>query len=136
MFEWKARVMGKLEVARVYDVRGGGEGGAATFLVDRLWPRGVSKDSLPLTGWPRELTPSDQLRKDFHGGSLTWRQFGDAYRSELDRRHADGELDGVLTTLAGELGRRDVKLLFAGKDTEHTHALVLRDWLAGVLGEG
>jgi uncharacterized protein YeaO (DUF488 family) len=133
MFESIGRMMGSLDIARVYDIRNGGGVAAATFLVDRLWPRGVSKASLPLTGWLKELTPSDQLRRDFHGGALDWGQFGDAYRSELDERHADGALDGDLATLAQELGHRDVLLLFAGKDTEHTHARVLREWLSGHL---
>ena len=49
---------GTLSIARAYDVRDDGAGDAATFLVDRLWPRGVKKTDLPLTGWPKELTPS------------------------------------------------------------------------------
>ncbi len=129
-------MVGTLNIARVYDVRNGDHVAGARFLVDRLWPRGVSKDSLPLSGWPTELTPSEQLRKDFHGDVLSWTQFTVAYRSELDGRHADGELDGVLADLRDELQHRDVLLLFAGKDTEHTHARVLRDWLEGHVGEG
>lgn len=127
--------MGSLDIARVYDVRNGDHIAGARFLVDRLWPRGVSEDSLPLSGWPRELAPSAQLRKDFHGDALSWTQFGDAYRSELDQRHADGELDDALTGIRDELKQRDVLLLFAGKDTEHTHARVLRDWLDGHMDE-
>lgn len=125
---------GTLSIDRAYDARKGegAEGvpaGAATFLVDRLWPRGVKKEDLPLTGWPKELTPSTDLRREFHSGALDWTQFGDAYRGELDERHADGELDDILAQLADELAGRDVVLLFAGKDTDHTHARVLRDWL-------
>lgn len=123
--------MGTLHTARVYDVRNGGHVEGARFLVDRLWPRGVAKDSLPLSGWPKELTPSSQLRKDFHDGTLTWEQFSRAYRSELDDRGAEGELEEVLRTVGSELKDRDVLLLFAGKDTEHTHANVLKDWLTG-----
>lgn len=129
---------GRLTIDRVYDARKGegAEGvpaGAATFLVDRLWPRGVRKTDLPLTGWPKELTPSPDLRREFHAGALDWAQFGDAYRAELDGRHAAGELDDVLARLADGLATRDVVLLFAGKDTDHTHAQVLRDWLEGQL---
>lgn len=120
---------GELSIARAYDVRDHGAGNAATFLVDRLWPRGVRKTDLPLTGWPKELTPSADLRTEFHSGALTWDQFRDAYRAELDERHRKGELDATLADLRDTLAERDVVLLFAGKDTEHTHARVLRDWL-------
>ena len=132
--------MGSLKIARVYDVRAGSTDSAgsvdsaAHYLVDRLWPRGVKKEDLPLTGWPKELTPSPQLRTDFHHGALDWDQFGDAYRAELDERHKVGELDDILAELADTLADRDVLLLFAGKDTEHTHAHVLRGWLAEALG--
>jgi uncharacterized protein YeaO (DUF488 family) len=122
--------MGTLSIARAYDVRDEGAGDAATFLVDRLWPRGVKKTDLPLTGWPKELTPSAELRKEFHADALNWEQFGDAYRAELDERHRDGELDDALTQLKDALAEGDVLLLFAGKDTDHTHAKVLGSWLA------
>ncbi|WP_297007425.1 DUF488 domain-containing protein [uncultured Corynebacterium sp.] len=126
--------MGELTVDRAYDARRGedAEGvpaGAATFLVDRLWPRGVRKTDLPLTGWPKELTPSPTLRREFHSGVLDWKQFGDAYRGELDERHTAGELDDALTEIRDNLAERDVVLLFAGRDTDHTHAKVLQAWL-------
>ncbi|MGO1963912.1 MAG: DUF488 domain-containing protein, partial [Corynebacterium sp.] len=93
--------------------------------------RGVSKDSLGLTGWPKELTPSTQLRKDFHDGTLGWEKFSDAYRAELDDAdNADnGETETAVASIGEALAQGDVVLLFAGKDTEHTHAAVLRDWL-------
>ncbi|HJC83998.1 MAG TPA: DUF488 family protein [Candidatus Corynebacterium faecigallinarum] len=134
--------MGTLKIARVYDVHAGctdsasstdSVGSAGHYLVDRLWPRGVKKEDLPLTGWPKELTPSPQLRTDFHHGALDWDQFGDAYRAELDERHKAGELDDILAELADTLADRDVLLLFAGKDTEHTHARVLQEWVESVL---
>lgn len=131
--------MGSLKIARAYDVRDGcvesadsadsADSTAAHYLVDRLWPRGVSKDDLPLAGWPKELTPSPHLRTDFHSGALDWEQFGDSYRAELDERHADGELDDILGELKNVLAEGDVLLLFAGKDTDHTHAKVLQGWL-------
>lgn len=117
--------MGRIDIARVYDV----QGDAPRFLVDRLWPRGVSKDSLGLTGWPKELAPSTQLRKDFHDGTLGWEEFSDAYRAELD----DADTEAALAAIGEALAQGDVVLLFAGKDTEHTHAAVLRDWLEGRL---
>ena len=123
-------VMGQLLIDRAYNVRGAGEDdGAAYFLVDRLWPRGVKKEDLPLDGWPKELTPSAKLRKELHAEALTWRQFTGRYREELDGRLASGELDHALAEIRDKLAVGDVVLLFAGKDTERTHARVLREWL-------
>lgn len=118
-------------IDRIYDARKG-EGvpdGADCYLVDRLWPRGVAKDSVELDGWPKELTPSNELRKHFHEGGLDWPNFSKAYRKELDDRFGEGELDEALEALRKSLGSGDVVLLIAGKDTDHTHAKVLRDWL-------
>lgn len=116
--------MGRIDIARVYDV----QGDAPRFLVDRLWPRGVSKDSLGLTGWPKELTPSTQLRKDFHDGTLGWEEFSEAYRAELDEADSE-DIEAAVASIGEAAAQGDVVLLFAGKDTEHTHAAVLRDWL-------
>lgn len=138
--------MGQLLIDRVYDVLHADSSDApdspattpAYFLVDRLWPRGVKKADLPLDGWPKELTPSKELRTALHEDDLTWENFTEAYRGELDERHADHELDDALaairTALSGnDSGTGDVVLLFAGKDTDHTHAKVLRDWLENAL---
>lgn len=130
--------MGELRIDRVYNARKGPDSpglpaGTAQFLVDRLWPRGVRKADLPLSGWPKELTPSTELRTEFHSGALTWEQFEDAYRGELDQRMAEGQLETALTALRDSLASGDVVLLFAAKDTVHTHAKVLEHWLNGVL---
>lgn len=131
----KSSKRGDILVGRVYDARKG-EGvpdGAECFLVDRLWPRGVAKDSVELDGWPKELTPSNELRKRFHAGDLDWPNFSKAYRKELDDSFTEGDLDEALSTLRSALSDGDVVLLIAGKDTKHTHAKVLRDWLEGAL---
>lgn len=122
---------GSIDIVRVYDAREG-EGvpkGATCFLVDRLWPRGVSKDSLDLAGWPKELTPSSDLRKEFHGEGIDWEHFAESYRAELDGRREDGETDEAVSEIREALDAGDVVLLIAGKDVEHTHAAVLREWL-------
>ena len=149
-----------MELARVYDVvkdsgaqgsdQNSGSGGEAEawFLVDRLWPRGVSKKKLPLTGWPKELTPSSELRKDFHSGELSFADFSNRYRTELDDALDDGELEDALRELE-EAGakppRSDAKseqtakdgviLLYGAKDTEQNHAIVLLEWLNATLRE-
>lgn len=149
-----------MELARVYDVvnnggskgsdQGKGSGGeaGAWFLVDRLWPRGVSKENLPLTGWPKELTPSSELRKDFHSGELSFADFSNRYRTELDDALDDGDLEGALRELeeAGakpprsdakteQTAKDGVLLLYGAKDTEQNHAIVLLEWLNTTLRE-
>lgn len=146
-----------MELARVYDVvkdngaqgsdQGGGEA-EAWFLVDRLWPRGVSKEKLPLTGWPKELTPSSDLRKEFHSGELSFEDFSNRYRTELDDALDAGELDDALRELedaGAKPPRSDAKseqtakdgviLLYGAKDTEQNHAIVLLEWLNATLRE-
>jgi len=94
-------------------------------LVDRLWPRGVSKGSGAFDAWLKDLAPSSVLRKRFHGEELTFARFGAAYRKELGALDSE-QLDDVLERLrAGEA----VTLLYAAKDEERNHAHVLREWL-------
>lgn len=134
-----------MEIARLYDVMkeqnkpGQGE---SWFLVDRLWPRGVAKESLQLTGWPKSLSPSSELRKEYHGGELAFKSFADRYRSELDDALDAGELEDALAELekAGakpprsdakteETPKDGVVLLYGAKDPEENHAVVLLGWL-------
>ena len=119
---------------RVFDVRGeqGGEGtarpAAFSVLADRLWPRGISKEDLQPDLWEKQLCPSKELREEFHDG-LSFDEFSQRYRSELDQRAANGELADAMTTLSKTAGQGNIALLFAGKDTEHTHARVLAQLL-------
>jgi len=95
----------------------------AVFLIDRMWPRGVRKEDLPLTGWLRDLAPSAELRTWFGHDPARWERFRERYREELAR--AGDALDPLL-----EAARQGpVTLLYAAKDTEHNNALVLRDHL-------
>lgn len=93
------------------------------MLVDRLWPRGISKERARLDEWNKLLPPSTELRMAFHGGEMDFLTFTRAYRAEL--RSLREELDRV-RELAAE---RTVTLLFAAADQDHSHAVVLRDVL-------
>lgn len=97
------------------------------FLVDRLWPRGVSKDSLAETVWVKEAAPSDELRKWFGHDPDRFAEFAERYRAELEERPE------ALEPLLKAARKGPVTLLYAAKDTEHNHALVLRDHLREVL---
>jgi uncharacterized protein YeaO (DUF488 family) len=71
-----------ISTRRVYEPAGPGEG--ARFLVDRMWPRGTRKDSLNLDGWPKDLAPSDMLRKWFGHDPARWEEFRRRYAAEME----------------------------------------------------
>lgn len=113
---------------RVHDLVSGDSdpGDAHVVLVDRLWPRGVSKASLGHEEWCKDAAPSDDLRGDFHSGAIDFDEFSARYRAELDRGEAAGAVEH-LASLAADGG---LVLAYASKDTEHNHALVLADVVA------
>ena len=125
-----------IAVRRVYDrdVRDGSALRGQVFLVDGMWPRGVSKDELALDDWLRDLAPSKQLRQWFAHRADRWEGFREQYRQELD-----DDPDG-LRQLRDASRRGPVTLLFATKETAHNNAVALRDYLTGALaprsGEG
>lgn len=99
-------------------------------LVDRVWPRGVSKDELHLDLWLRELGPSTELRKWFGHKTERWAEFQRRYRHELVNPKQK-ELLGQIVELAR---KGQVTLLYGAKDEEHNQAVVLRSVLKKALG--
>ncbi|MCI1901660.1 MAG: DUF488 family protein [Bifidobacteriaceae bacterium] len=97
------------------------------MLVDRLWPRGVSKEKAHLDEWDKEIAPSPELRKWFGHDPEKFEEFSRRYTAELDENPAAEQFVEKLRT---ELNNRDVVLLFGAKDLEHNQAVVLRDYLA------
>ena len=118
-----------VHVRRIYDEV---DVGGARVLVDRLWPRGVSKDDADLTAWPKEVAPSDELRTWYGHDPDRFDEFVDRYRAELDD---DAEHQGALDEVVALAKQGGVVLLTATKDVEHSHAPVLasvvRDRLNG-----
>ena len=97
-------------------------------LVDRLWPRGVSRERAALDEWAKDATPSTALRRAFHSGDLDWDRFVPAYRAELEEPPAREAVEGLRAeALSGR-----VTLLIAGHDRVRTHARVLREAVLGV----
>ncbi len=99
-------------------------------LVDRLWPRGVSRERLRVDEWREDVAPSTELRRWYGHHVERWPEFRHRYRSELDSGAARTALDH-LVHLAEE---RRVTLVFGARDTLHSHALVLRDAMDERLG--
>ena len=113
-----------IQCKRVYDPQESSDG--YRVLVDRLWPRGIKKEALACDEWCKELTPSAELRKAFHGEAIDFAHFSQRYRQELD---CAGRARG-----GGGAGAppRPLTLLYAAKNTEQNHARVLAAWLAAL----
>lgn len=113
-----------LKIKRIYDSPAKDDG--FRVLVDRLWPRGVSKEKAHLDLWLKEIAPTDALRKWFGHDPKRWTEFAAKYRKELA-----GKAD--LTAQVKKLARdhENVTLLYAAHDASHNQAVVLQQVLKG-----
>ena len=114
----------KVTFKRVYDEAERGDG--ARILVDRLWPRGVAKDDLPLGGWNKDVAPSTELRKRFVRSPDDFETFAKRYRDELASDEGKEALDELRKSAKNGI----LTLLTAKKDVEHSHIPVLIDLLS------
>lgn len=111
---------------RVYEEPARGDG--TRILVDRLWPRGLSKEQAKIDAWLRDLAPSDALRKWYHAQPQNWAAFRKRYLKELTRPAAEAALQKLY-----KLARRGtVTLLYASKNEERNNAVVLKELLEGM----
>ena len=117
----------RIQVKRVYEKPGRSDG--TRVLVDRLWPRGLSKEGAAVDAWLRDLAPSDGLRQWFHARPEAWAGFRKRYIKELSRPEAEVAL-GELYRLAGR--RKRLTLLFASRNLRQNNAVVLKDLLEGM----
>ncbi len=111
----------KLAIKRIYEPTSADDG--ARVLVDRIWPRGVSKQTAALTLWLKDIAPSTELRKWFAHDPKRWDEFCRRYRSELD---ANPE---PVVQLKSLLKSGPVTLLYGAQDTTHNQAQALADYL-------
>lgn len=111
-----------LRVKRIYESASAEDG--FRVLVDRLWPRGVSKAEANLDLWLRDAAPSTELRRWFHAHPDQWEELQQRYRRELAEEPA--RLEPVLEQLAAGV---TVTLLYAGRDTQHNNAIILAEVL-------
>jgi uncharacterized protein YeaO (DUF488 family) len=111
-----------VRVKRVYDPPNPGDG--ARVLVDRLWPRGLTKEDAHVDWWAKELAPSDKLRRWFGHSPLRYREFVGRYREEL-------EGNALLARLRDLAAERPVTLLYAARDERHNNARALVEILGG-----
>ena len=116
--------MRRIAIKRVYEPAAKDDG--FRVLVDRLWPRGLSKDEADIDLWARDVAPSSELRKWFGHDPAKWAEFQAKYRRELGARKAE------LHDLLEQAADRHLTLLYGARDTEHNQAVVLKDVLGSL----
>ena len=94
-------------------------------LVDRVWPRGLTKEALHIHGWYRDVAPTSALRAWFNHDPAKWASFRKRYMQQL---HAK-KIEPQLRELAGIARHQNLTLVFGARDTEHNQAVVLREYL-------
>lgn len=110
-----------ISVKRVYEQPSAGDG--LRMLVDRLWPRGISKGKAKIDEWLRDVAPTDELRKWFSHDPSRWDEFKARYRKELEKKSE------MKSRIWADLSKGNVTLLYAAKDTEHNNASRLKIFL-------
>jgi len=110
-----------LRIKRAYTPAAAEDG--ERYLVDRLWPRGVKKETLALTAWLKDVAPSNELRRWFGHDPARWAEFSRRYSAELKARRT------ALQPLCDALKGGPVTLVYSAHDEEHNQAVVLREYL-------
>jgi uncharacterized protein YeaO (DUF488 family) len=113
----------QLRIKRVYKPPDDRDG--VRVLVDRLWPRGLSREKARIDLWLKEIAPSDALRRRFHDDPGGWEDFKTAYYAELERAPAQSAVRDLLERLT----REPVTLLFAARDETRNNAVALKEWI-------
>ena len=110
-----------ITVKRIYEPAVKGDG--YRILVDRLWPRGVSKAEARIDLWMRDIAPSTELRRWFNHDPARWEEFCRRYHAELQEKTA------LLATITVQAKTRPVTLVYSAKDEQHNQAVALRSFL-------
>jgi len=105
------------------------EGDGERILVDRLWPRGVTKEAARISSWMKELGPTTELRKWFGHDPSRWEEFRRRYAGELQAR----DRQALLGDLVARSRQGVVTLVFGARDREHNHAIVLKNVLEEIV---
>jgi uncharacterized protein YeaO (DUF488 family) len=119
----KEKAMEHVQIKRVYDPPRKADG--CRVLVDRIWPRGVSKHDAQIDLWMKDIAPSTELRKWFNHDPARWRVFQEKYQAELR------QLSEKLNELRARAQKERITLVYSARDTEHNQALVLQELLTG-----
>lgn len=118
--------MNEIRTKRVYEPPGTGDG--TRLLVERLWPRGMTKEAVAMDGWPKDVAPSDALRRWFAHDPAKWEEFKHRYFAELDSNPATWE------PILEAASRATVTLLYSARDTAHNNAIALKEYVERHVG--
>ena len=113
--------MGKILIKRIYEPVAKSDG--FRVLVDRLWPRGLSKEDAHIDLWLRDIGPSTALRQWFNHDPARWTEFQRRYHVELKKKTT------LLATITERAKTRPLTLLYSAKDEQHNQAIALRSFL-------
>lgn len=117
-------MMGRILVKRAYEAPEAGDG--CRILVDRLWPRGLTKERLQADGWIKYISPSPEIRKAFCHKEEYFDTFKTAYLAELN---ANPQKDEFIKMAKECIRNGNMTLLYAAASNTVNHAVILRDWL-------
>jgi uncharacterized protein YeaO (DUF488 family) len=110
-----------LRVKRVYETVSDDDG--FRILVDRIWPRGMSKERAKVALWLKDIAPSDRLRKWFGHDQRNWSEFKEKYHKEL------GDKESLITMVLEKMSSGNVTLLFGAKDEKCNNAVALKEYI-------
>ena len=110
-----------IKIERIYDNPKGNDG--FRILVDRLWPRGLSKDKVRIDLWQKDVAPSNSLRKWFGHDEEKWNEFKRRYFKELDKN-----IDSV-STILNKARQGSITLLYGAKEERFNNAVALKEYL-------
>jgi uncharacterized protein YeaO (DUF488 family) len=124
-----------LKIKRIYEEPSDEDG--IRILIDRLWPRGLSKEKTKIDFWFKDIAPSNELRKSFHEASIDFNVFKTKYLEELSeyyRMHSSSGITDPLNSIAEILrllktGNKNVTLLYGLKDEINNNASVLKEFI-------
>ncbi len=111
----------EIQIKRIYEDAAKNDG--TRILVDRIWPRGVSKDEAHLDGWMKEIAPSTELRKWFGHKVELYQEFSERYETELKSKPE------LVKELRDKANKKLLTLLYGAKDETHNQAVVLKKFL-------
>ncbi len=119
-----------LKIKRAYEAKTSSDG--KRIYVDRLWPRGLSKDDAGFDEWLKDVSPSDELRKWFGHEPEKFAEFKRKYAKELSAP----DIQPVLRRIGNLADKGDITLIYSAKDTEHNNAVVLAEVVRRLMKQG
>ena len=122
--------MGELRWKRIYDTAEEDDG--FRILIDRLWPRGISKADAQLGDWARDVAPSAALRSAYHRNETDYKTFAESYEKEL---YDNDEMTEFINEIKNKLETGNVTLLYASREPERSQIPVLRSFIEKRLKE-